>query len=113
MAEHTKGPWETDGISIRASGENRQIALCEITVRGRPYDETYDEAIANAQLIAAAPDLLEALKMLDERGHTDATWQFAKRAISKATCEHKENSSFVPVPSTGTFVPTKTSKGDA
>jgi len=63
MNKHTPGPWETDKVAVRSGGPNgRQICLCEITVRGRPYDETYDEAIANARLIAAAPDLLEALK---------------------------------------------------
>jgi hypothetical protein len=62
-AEHTPGPWETDGISVRSAGfSGRMIALCEISVRGRPYDETYDEAIANATLIASAPDMLEELK---------------------------------------------------
>jgi len=65
MAKHTKGPWEADGISVRSEGsDGRQIALCEITVRGRPYNETYDEAIANAHLIASAPVLLDALKRI-------------------------------------------------
>jgi len=61
--QHTAGPWEIDGnIAVRSSGPNgRQVCLCEITVRGRQYNETYDEAEANARLIAAAPDLLEAL----------------------------------------------------
>jgi hypothetical protein len=42
------------------------------------------EAQANAVLMAAAPDLLAALKALETRGHTDATWQAAKAAIAKA-----------------------------
>lgn len=63
MSKHAPGTWESDGISVRSEGaDGRQIALCEITVRGRPYNETYDEAIANAHLIAAAPDLFVALK---------------------------------------------------
>lgn len=33
---------------------------------------------------AAFNDLLASLKMLDERGHTQATWQFALRAIARA-----------------------------
>ena len=58
----TPGPWETDNYAVRSEGPNgRQIALCEISVRGRPYDETYPEALSNATLIAAAPDLYEAL----------------------------------------------------
>lgn len=62
-AAHTPGPWEVDGnIAVRSSGPaGRQVALAEISVRGRPWDETYNEAMANARLIAAAPDLLAAL----------------------------------------------------
>jgi hypothetical protein len=45
--------------------------------------ETNNEA--NARLIAAAPTLLEALQRLDQFGHTQATWDFAKRAIAIAT----------------------------
>jgi hypothetical protein len=64
MTQPTPGPWETDNIAVRSI--DRQICLCEITVRGRPYDETYDEALANARLIAAAPDLLGALKFAED-----------------------------------------------
>lgn len=60
--KHTAGPWEADKVAVRSSGpDGRQVCLCEISVRGRSYYETYDEAIANASLIAAAPDLLNAL----------------------------------------------------
>ena len=63
--KHTPGPWGTDEIAVRSEGPNgRQIALCEISVRGRPYDETYDEALANARLIASAPDLLAEVERL-------------------------------------------------
>ena len=30
-------------------------------------------------------ELLEVLRMLDERGHTEATWARAKQAMAKAT----------------------------
>lgn len=49
-----------------------------------------EEAIANARLIAAAPDLLEALKRLEKNGHTQAAWEFALRAMAKATGERNE-----------------------
>jgi hypothetical protein len=42
---------------------------------------------ADAHLIAAAPELYEALRRLDEYGHTDATWDLAKRAMAKARGE--------------------------
>lgn len=62
MAEHTQTPWECDGIDIRSKGlVGRQIALCEISVRGRPYDETYDEALANAAFIVKACNAHETL----------------------------------------------------
>lgn len=49
----TPGPWVTRGIDVYAfNGTNRYICTCS----GNAY--------ANAQLIASAPDLLEALKEL-------------------------------------------------
>lgn len=58
----TPWPWETDRIAVRSAGyTGRQIALCEISVRGRPYDETYDEAIANAAFIANSPEYVAHL----------------------------------------------------
>jgi hypothetical protein len=49
MSEHTPGPWEIRGDVIEAGGE----IVCD------PFDNR-----ANARLIAAAPDLLEALKAI-------------------------------------------------
>lgn len=55
MGEHTPTPWEVDRIAVRSSGpDGRQICLCEIHVRGRQYNETYDEALANAAFIVEA-----------------------------------------------------------
>lgn len=67
----TPGPWETDRYAVRSEGpDGRQVALCEISVRGRPYEETYAEAEANASLISAAPDLARIVAIFlngDER----------------------------------------------
>ena len=55
MSKHTKGPWE-----VRADwivGFNGTLHIATIP---RAFDGDYSEA--NALLIAAAPDLLEALK---------------------------------------------------
>jgi len=60
QATHTSGPWRitTDFIGVYDS-EARRIANMDSD--GAPdFDE--DETIANARLIAAAPDLLAALE---------------------------------------------------
>lgn len=62
--QHTPGPWEIDWnisrLDIHASGQ-LVATLRRSTKDGAPtYDDA--EAKANAGLIAAAPDLLEALR---------------------------------------------------
>lgn len=72
MSGHTKGPWEvarTDaGIIVRTesvkktrAGASRYAAIGGFD---RSDPEQLAEALANAHLIAAAPELLEALKAL-------------------------------------------------
>jgi hypothetical protein len=87
--EHTPGPWEAirDAVpagftqfTVYAEGSGRRVA-------------TAFEADANAQLIAAAPELLAALIALDHDidcydGSTTEKWQSVKNAraaIAKAT----------------------------
>ena len=68
--EYTKGPWtpgagnviDMDILGVWA-GDYRVVAIC-----GKQKAEDEKESIANCYLIAAAPDLLEALKILDNRG---------------------------------------------
>lgn len=56
MSKHTPGPWAKYGSIIRdVCGGEDQIANVNVTD---------DEGQANAKLIAAAPDLLEALEGL-------------------------------------------------
>lgn len=66
---HTKGEWEQHQhapFSVWA-GE-RQIAACRFLLDDGQWDpnfpQTSDECVANARLIAAAPDLYEAAKEL-------------------------------------------------
>ena len=59
---HTPGPWRrSEGGAIFGS-DGKLIQICgEYSVR---FGEGTEEALANARLIAAAPDLLEACKAL-------------------------------------------------
>ena len=59
---HTSGPWEH---AIEQDGENRNICVFAAENRGIICDiggGEFDERLANARLIAAAPELLAACK---------------------------------------------------
>lgn len=80
--QFTPGPWETDGTDIRTFKTGKTIACIEPGQRN------------NADLIAAAPDLLEFLQGFvakARRGEpihfTDAFVVCAMKAIAKATGE--------------------------
>jgi len=77
---HTPGPWSIDKeerwVIHEPEGKSGTLVVPEIYL-----DD--DEAIANARLIASAPDLLEALECLLEMGHTKAG-DLARAAIAKA-----------------------------
>lgn len=68
---HTLGPWGFvyDGFSAWSIGESDDPQWNSIAiVHRRGGLETWEEAADNARLIAAAPDLLHALKCLHETG---------------------------------------------
>ena len=88
--KHTPGPWKTqthislDRMEIR-DANGRRIAECAMVF---PMSaKTHD---ANASLIAAAPELLEALQEIvtaadgEGRSQLDASFTKARAAISKA-----------------------------
>lgn len=92
---HTPGPWEISESpdfpgqqTIHAQGSDRILAV---------LDRTDEQDIANARLIAAAPDLLEALKeairLYDEGDATDVL-EFirceARAALTKAEGQQSE-----------------------
>lgn len=95
MSKHTPGPWRAAvrrGYAAVASGpqtDTVMVADC------RTVDVDLPTATANACLIAAAPDLLEALKILladmdaeyrDRNGDADHDgMDLARAAIAKAT----------------------------
>ena len=86
ISQHTPGPWTQHEGEVRA----KNYGLISRSYYGKPDGE----GAANARLIAAAPDLLEALKWVvricDEGGYPDGKClQEARTAIAKATGETK------------------------
>jgi hypothetical protein len=90
MSKHTPGPWVVDkapstlggnGFTVRAGG-----AIICTAFPGASTDRIEPVAELNARLIAAAPDLLEALRPLTEGVYwiTDAQVKAARAAIAKA-----------------------------
>lgn len=100
-AGHTPGPWEVrpdeDGrgyFRIRGTRLARLFKVANVLF-GSAFDRA--EALANARLIAASPELLEALEDIlseyvrdiadagDEDPEEKAIVKFARAAITKAT----------------------------
>jgi hypothetical protein len=94
---HTPGPWE-----VSSHQDNEQIVIRSINGIVANLDSNKDdrisvgECLANAKLIAAAPEMLQALKWLlddamernettDHDGQLYADWEFALTVIEKAT----------------------------
>ena len=69
---HSNGPWEADATHCRtainakatANSPRKHIAMVNIA-KNPEYEITKEEHEANAKLIAAAPEMLEALRWLD------------------------------------------------
>lgn len=59
--KHTPGQWKATGLEIRHA--NRSIILANV-YEHLPANQSREEAEANAELIAAAPELLEALETI-------------------------------------------------
>ena len=85
MSKHTPGPWVLE--SPESGG--RVLAQDEMaTIIHTPTCSPFNElVIADARLIAAAPELLEALQMLLEFPNTGPATSAARAAIAKATGE--------------------------
>lgn len=98
--KHTPGPWRVTDLDQHPGIENHNESVSIIIFGYRkgldtnPYDDsgvrgkTRKEAIANAHLIAAAPDLLEALESIVEcleySDDPPACMAMARAAIAKA-----------------------------
>ena len=89
---HTKGPWRAELTADERHGEIWAENGQKITVLDCRYGEI-GEPEANARLIAAAPELLEALDALlwaaaeKTLKQKEEVWEQARRAIAKANGE--------------------------
>jgi hypothetical protein len=95
-AKHTPGPWEIlehcwSDASIRSTDD---YVVCSLNIRHVATEATQamceDRMDADARLIAAAPELLEALKIIASGGSEQFNWsmtkaeELARTAIAKA-----------------------------
>ena len=108
MSKHTPGPWsiphfardEVDCDCVYVLADGYCGSICDVSIdNGKKMTEGGNDsppleiAKANARLIAAAPDLLEALQVLidfaEDHVHSalreDAAFSKARTAIAKAT----------------------------
>lgn len=91
--KHTPGPWAVridpdgqscgsdDGPLVEVVGQDGEVVCCN----ERYYPTRLDQK--NAHLIAAAPDMLEALQNIEnDDAHMPGTaWKLIQEAIAKAT----------------------------
>lgn len=95
MSKHTPGPWIAVGSMVEiGDDEVPDVCTCNPQLFGQGHlPITSEREYANAHLIAAAPELLEALKRLiatglDEREYHEFMSNpahYARAAINKAT----------------------------
>ena len=100
-AEHTAGPWKRSDYGQIVDPDGKDVCFRSVTTMCSGSEESIAEAEANTDLIAAAPDLLAALKAIQwfcddpngsEKGETLANGLVrllpaARDAISRATGE--------------------------
>lgn len=84
MSKHTPGPWVSDGTQIFDDRHRDPVATC--------LYRDFDVSARNANLIASAPDLLEALEKFMAHGEQAFGHDFeimikARTAIAKARGE--------------------------
>ena len=105
MSKHTPGPWERRGKSVVVKGAPRRNnaysgRICNVQGNGEGKTKINEIANANANLIAAAPQMLEALEELVElkdRRHSlpveiyqesrEKAWNKCRAAIAAAKGE--------------------------
>lgn len=83
MSQHTPGPWIVYNDSDDGKTNRIEIAARGKTV-ARIYHSVPKEDLPNARLIAAAPDLLEALRVAEESVGDLKALEIVRAAIAKA-----------------------------
>ena len=63
MSKHTPGPWMQVGWGIYPEDTGNTIKVCEMNSK---IDSPYNEIVANADLVARSPELLEENDRLKE-----------------------------------------------
>lgn len=85
---HTPGPWRQDGTCVvwAAPTTGNEYLIAQMGEPGEPDQGHSAEVDANARLIAAAPDMYEALKAISECTLTSCTpcVETATRLLAKA-----------------------------
>jgi hypothetical protein len=61
MSQHTPGPWRRDGLTTYALNEH---GWNRFSAQVQDPHTPLEELLANARLIAAAPEMLEALELV-------------------------------------------------
>ncbi len=88
---HTPGPWWFDGDWHRLPtifGADRKTRIAILSKSGMTRDARTEAQEADAHLIAAAPELLEALRLIATMQDGEQAWwarDIANAAIAKAT----------------------------
>ena len=82
-ARHTPGPWVCDGAILEFEGARFGQVAYVLEKEGEPF---YASA-ANARLIAAAPDLLEALQELLSHWRDGSSFDEDAEARIEAACD--------------------------
>lgn len=95
MSQHTPGPWATHGSGNCPCGmvfgpDGNVLVHHAVTHEWADFIPVEAQQIANARLIAAAPELLEACKALlalyqaNGMPNSGGSYEMAKAAIAKA-----------------------------
>lgn len=92
--KHTPGPWvaEVDEFSCNVETSDRMFWVCQLWNKCEEFFHVRSEREANANLIAAAPELLEALEAieLDDLPMRPGSIHLMRQAILKAYGEQSK-----------------------
>lgn len=83
MSKHTPGPWKVEG-SIYEHMHSEIVSAMPGSERGIAQVWKHENAMADARLIAAAPELLEAVREIAKQWPDSSAAKTARAAISKA-----------------------------